>query len=190
MYCPKCRAEYRDESSFCADRRVALADGKPTQWSNQELRAEAAILIRRFRDGKITNFQFEHSFEEIRHRSNDRALQGIATALWGLYDDLREHKLTGRHGLTSETTAWFDRCILFVQSDLPYLWERDLVIGIAVVSPVLRAASKCAKRILLRTPEGVGLRPGPDTKQDWELWPFSDEQDLRRSQARGQEPSA
>ena len=87
----------------------------------------AASLIRRFRDGALTNDQFQDEWPSNRE---DRALGALATMLWHFYDDRKEHTLTGRHALTLDGREFFDRCVLFAESDLPYEWPEEDFIGI------------------------------------------------------------
>ena len=82
-----------------------------------DVRREAAKSVRRFRDGEITNDEFEDSFYPLLGRTDDRALRAIATAIWCSYKGLREETLPALHG---EDRALFDRCVLFLRSDLPY----------------------------------------------------------------------
>jgi hypothetical protein len=97
-------------------------------------REAATSLIFRFRDGKLTNDQFEDQWP----CSDDRALRAISTMIWCFYNDTHEHTLTGRYGLTAEGHALMTRCALFAESDLPYEWPEDNFIGIGGLgSPVI-----------------------------------------------------
>ena len=92
-------------------------------------RRNAAELIERFRDGEISNFEFADSWP--RYDGRDRALKAVETMLWRSYSDLDEHTLAEEgHELTSEVRDIFDRCILFLRSDLEYQWPEDNFIGI------------------------------------------------------------
>lgn len=55
--------------------------------SNREKLSEA---LRHLLSGQITNFTFD---ERSCFGSSDRAVREIADAVWGLYDDLRDHRL-------------------------------------------------------------------------------------------------
>jgi hypothetical protein len=176
MYCPKCDAEYRPGFSECSDCHVALVDAEPHRDGiRMELRLEAAELLRQFADGEITNDQFVDGFYPLIHRANDRALRAVAVTFWGVYENLYEYTLTGRHELTPELRGLFDRCILFLHTALPYRWER-------LGSDVISRLAELQRRLLHGTPRD-GLRTGPHTKQDWTVWPFDSEEELRTTRA-------
>ena len=85
----------------------------------------AASLIRRFRDGALTNDQFEDDWPRGRE---DRVLWALSSMLWAFYSDMKEHTLTGKHALTPEGCEFFTRCALFADSDLAYEWpENDFI---------------------------------------------------------------
>ena len=182
MYCPECLVAYRDGFSECSDCRIALVAGEATQLSNRELRAKAANVVRRFRDCVITNDQFEDRFRQIRGLTSDRAVDAIANAIWGTYSDTQEHTVLDGGELPTELRLWFDRCALFLDSGLPYLWELDIFGGLPLVSGLARLVSRTAKRVSGRPRETLGLRAGPDSEQDWCVWPFQNEDDFRRVQ--------
>jgi hypothetical protein len=90
-------------------------------------RTRAAEAIQRFRDGAITNMEFEGLWPCYDRR--DRGLRAIETMLWRFYDDFREHKLAEDYELTPEGRRLFDRCILFLRTELEYSWADDDFIG-------------------------------------------------------------
>ena len=90
---------------------------------NPEVRAVAADLLRRFRDGKITNDEFESGYLDLYDQSDDRALRAIATVVWCYYSDFHEHTLEYLHPVAR---ALFDRCGLFLRSGFPYEWDFTL----------------------------------------------------------------
>ena len=70
--------------------------------------------------GQISNYQFEDSLIEDRR---DPALHRIyMDGAWFLYDDLKEHRLTGKWKLEKEQKRFVSRLLLFLKSDLPYEW--------------------------------------------------------------------
>jgi hypothetical protein len=146
------------------------------RWS-PEVRAQGAQLLHRFRAGGITQDEFEDAFYPLIHHTKDRALCAIATAVWATYSDLKEHTLEPQPG---DVNALFDRCILFLRSDRPYRWERDNFISIWGFRWISRTISKAVKRMLGRTAERSGLRPGPDSFEDWSVWPFESAADMKR----------
>lgn len=86
------------------------------------IRDRAASLVEQLRDGQISNFDFEARWP---HAKKDRALDAIRSVLWGFYDDLREHKLIEEFGLSREARILFDRCVLFLYSNLEYVGAED-----------------------------------------------------------------
>ena len=90
---------------------------------DKQSRLKAATLIQDFKRGSITNDEFVAIFP----RSDDAAIGAIRSMLWFCYDDLREHHLTGNYALTEEGEQLFDRCILFLKTDLEYHGRTNLV---------------------------------------------------------------
>jgi hypothetical protein len=82
-------------------------------------RRKAAEVYRHFAAGQLTNDQMEDS----EPKSFERCLHDIFFfGIWPLYDDMHEHKLTGRYRLTPEGRDHVARIILFLHSTLPYRW--------------------------------------------------------------------
>ena len=82
-------------------------------------RRKAAEVYRHFAAGLLTNDQMEDSLP----RSFETSLHEIFfSGIWPLFDDLHEHKLTGRYKLTAEGRKHVARIILFLHSSLPYRW--------------------------------------------------------------------
>jgi len=86
-------------------------------------RIKAAEALREFRDGQITNCDFEGLWPIYDRR--DRGLHAIETIIWRFYDDLHEHRLTGEHGLSEESRFLFDRCVLFLHAEFEFGWPDD-----------------------------------------------------------------
>jgi len=86
-------------------------------------RINAAEALKDFRDGQITNFDFEGRWPCYDDR--DRGLHAIETMIWRSYDDFRGHTLTGEHGLSDESRLVFDRCVLLLLSECEYAWPDD-----------------------------------------------------------------
>ena len=89
-----------------------------------EARRRAAQLVRRFGAGELDNDLFHAGMAEV-VRSDDRALRAIESMLWTMSDHSRTHKLEGADAMNEEGRALFDRCVLFLQSDLEYEWPQD-----------------------------------------------------------------
>src|SRR5688572_24364031 len=87
----------------------------PDKWNREKL-AEAP---RHLATGQISNDEYE---ERTELRSSDIAVREIWRAAWGLYSDVRTHRLTGKDALTADTKEAVARCILFLHSDLPWEW--------------------------------------------------------------------
>lgn len=75
--------------------------------------------LRHFLSGQITNFTF---IERAPFQSADRAVREIDNAVWGLYDDMRQHRLTGRDAPSAQHKEAAARCVLFLQTDLQWEW--------------------------------------------------------------------
>ena len=82
-------------------------------------RATLAEDLRRLASGRLTNADFD----SVRlDDSADEALVAIGAAGWSLYDDFFVYRLRGRRALKPQTLEAVARCILFLDSDLPYEW--------------------------------------------------------------------
>lgn len=101
---------------------------------DKENRLKAARLIQEFRQGYITNYQFVDAFP----RSEDKAIQAISSMLWFSYDDVREHRLTGKRALTAEGEMLIDRCILFLNTNLEYTGKTNFVDFLAPMKKLYR----------------------------------------------------
>ena len=73
----------------------------------------AVKVLREFVSGKITNDEFVARFPR-RDRGDDAALWGTFYFVWGLFSDLRVHKLIGRNAPTPDNRARLERCCLFL----------------------------------------------------------------------------
>ncbi|MDH7794092.1 MULTISPECIES: hypothetical protein [unclassified Beijerinckia] len=90
-----------------------------TSTIDRPARDTAASLIRRFRDGEISNDQFENQWPK---GSTDPALSALKDMIWQFYDARYEHTLTWRHTLKPDGHEAFTRFACFADSDLPYEW--------------------------------------------------------------------
>lgn len=68
---------------------------------NRKDRNLLAENLRHYVSGTITNFGFMERTESLL-KSDDKAVSEIWTQFWFAYDDLREHKNTGKYKLNSE----------------------------------------------------------------------------------------
>jgi hypothetical protein len=123
----------------------------------------AADVLRTFMQGSISNDEYERAFPKSK---DDPALWAVHEQIWLSYSDLKEHTLTGKHALTDAGRAVFERCILFLQSDLEFQWP----------PPKIRLRYAVLRLLgfgwLLRRWEAEEMSIG-----DVEVWPF-----LKRAQ--------
>ena len=84
-------------------------------------RLRASDLLRDFRDGHLTNDDFEDAWPES---SVDRAFSAIGTMIWRYYSDTATHALISPYGLTEDARKLFDRAILFLQTEMAYEWPQ------------------------------------------------------------------
>lgn len=151
---------------------------------NRQDRNSAASLVEQLRDGTLSNLDFEEQWPQ---RESDRALAAISSMLWHYYDDLFEHRLTEAYALTGEAREIFDRCALFLLSDLEYLWPRDDFFDVRVNnygSVVLGLSDPCYD-FPDCDPEGTGV------DGDIAVWPFfrvAECDQMRRTEAGGSIP--
>jgi hypothetical protein len=85
-------------------------------------RLKAAHLIEDFTQGKLTNDEFVDRCP----KSADKSLRAISSMTWFAYSDLREHRLEGKHALTDKGKEMFQRCIVFLNTELEYSGPDDL----------------------------------------------------------------
>lgn len=87
---------------------------------DRDARDKMVLLLRRLVTGRITNDELEDQQPSSR---TDPAVSAIFyRGAWGLYSDLHEHRLAGRHRLPRETRREVARFILFLKSDYEYEW--------------------------------------------------------------------
>lgn len=86
---------------------------------DRQARDTAAKVLQAFMDGTISNVEYEDSLPRSK---DDPALHAIHVQLWFYYSDLRQHKLIGKHTLSPEARALYERSVLFLKSDLEFQW--------------------------------------------------------------------
>jgi hypothetical protein len=79
-------------------------------------RMEAAKLIEDFLSCRITNLEYDGSYP----CSDDPALLAIYSRLWFAYSDIDEHRMDGKHALSSEGRQVAENCILFLKTEVEY----------------------------------------------------------------------
>lgn len=88
---------------------------------DREARDKLAELLRQFASGRVTNHEFEEQWY-FPTRSRDKGIAEVEHAIWCLYDDLREHRLTDDERMTPELRRQIATWILFLKTDLEYEW--------------------------------------------------------------------
>ena len=89
--------------------------------SDRQSRDRYAELLRHFAAGRLTNDEYEDACSACLS-SPDLALRELWWEMWHAYDDLHEHRLTGKYELLREGRTTVARMVLFLHSDLPYEW--------------------------------------------------------------------
>lgn len=127
---------------------------------HREDRDRVALALRRLASGRITNREFEdHTFG----RSPDAGVRAVVDAAWGLYDDLRKHRLTGKDALPAEQRRHAARAVLFLHSSTEYRWPPSTLT--TVIRDILSFATMgWIKRSERRRPR--------ETTGDKAAWPF------------------
>jgi hypothetical protein len=80
-------------------------------------------LIEDFLSCRITNFEYADRYP----RSDDPALFAIHSMLWFAYSDVREHRMDGKHALSSEGRQVVEHCLLFLKTEFEYHGPRNFV---------------------------------------------------------------
>ena len=124
-------------------------------------RRRIAELLRHFVAGRITNDEF---VARSPRRSRDLAVRQILSeGAWFLYDDLHEHRLTGKYRLSPEAREQVARWVLFLETDLPYEWP-VVPLGVRFA---LMPLNVITLGLLGRLVQHYTSRGGPV-----QLWPF------------------
>jgi hypothetical protein len=109
----------RDMSTGTAKKTVPCTWFVTHNMVDRDARDKAAIALRKFADGDISNEQYEKQYPKS---DSDLGLAEIFLQIWFLYSDLKEHKLTDKYTLGAEQSAFVERCVLFLTSDLEFEW--------------------------------------------------------------------
>lgn len=81
-------------------------------------RERLALALRRYVARRITN----DGLAAVSVDWRDRGAAAVQQMAWRLYDDLYTHRASGRHALTRAGRRMVARWIVFLQSDLEYVW--------------------------------------------------------------------
>ena len=82
--------------------------------------------------GQITNDQYEDRADP----TSDAAVHEVRLTAWKLYDDLHEHKLTGRYAPSPENKHLAAICIVFLKTDLEYEWPGEAGLAGCLIMPL------------------------------------------------------
>lgn len=143
---------------------------RAAQTVDRDSRRKLAELLRHFAAGLITNDEFE---DRRPSGSKDLAVRQILhEGAWFLYDDLHEHRLTGRYRLNTKNRESIARWILFLETDLPYEWP-IVPIGIRLA---LLPLNLITLGLFGRVVQRFASRCGPP-----DLWPFRRHSDYQNT---------
>ena len=137
---------------------------------DRDRRDQLARAIRRLAAGLITNDEFEGATTAL-GRSQDTAIRSLRHAAWGLYDDVREHRLEGHFRLGKAERRELARWVVFLKSNLEYEWPDLARWFLLLVLPNLLTFGLIGRLI----------RWWHDRRGDARSWPFIREQDLRQA---------
>jgi len=137
---------------------------------DRQKRDLAAKLVRQFRDGAITSDDLENDWPT---QPEDKALEAIASATWGLYDDYRPRRMTGRDAASPEERDALTRFAAFLDSSLSYEWSKSSFYGIGgcgvLVIPSLGLLWPVDRWIKRRN---ARLESRLRQEGDFDVWPF------------------
>lgn len=85
-------------------------------------RDKYAELLRHFAAGLMTNREYEDRYAAIVRFTNDEALRAAFWCVWFTYDDLHEHRMTGRHRLGRPARREMAKIVLFLNTRTEYQW--------------------------------------------------------------------
>ncbi|MEW6360287.1 MAG: hypothetical protein AB1696_28395 [Planctomycetota bacterium] len=92
---------------------------------DRKARNRAAAVVAAFRDSRMSAEELNDAREQI--ETKDRAVVAVFTNIDMFFcDDFADHRLDGRYALDKDQLAWFDRCLLFLESDNEYAWPPPL----------------------------------------------------------------
>jgi hypothetical protein len=134
-------------------------------------RRKLAELLRHLVSGVISNDEFEDRLAW----SRDEAVVAIYEQAWLLYDDLHEHRLTGKWRVPDEARFVIARWILFLHSELPYEWP-----GWRLTGP--RTGGRCLRGLLTFGRSVRKERVKFEASGDYDVWPFFQREDFDHAQ--------
>lgn len=72
--------------------------------------------IRSYMDQKIASFKFDETLCQIAGTSKDESVQMLPRAVWGLYSDIEDHKIT----VSKSQWDYLNRLLLLLSSDIDF----------------------------------------------------------------------
>ena len=91
---------------------------------NKNHRTILAQNLRHYLSGTLTNFEFMYRIQPI-YKTDDKGVRAIENAFWYCYNDLKEHKNTGKNKLCEESENQIKRSIVFLKSNNEYEWRNS-----------------------------------------------------------------
>jgi hypothetical protein len=90
---------------------------------DRERRDKFAELLRHFVAGRMSNYAFSDQILDLINRTADRGIKQVYwEGAWGLFDDLHEHYMKGKHDPNKEVKRIVARWITFLYSNYEYEW--------------------------------------------------------------------
>lgn len=147
---------------------------------DRKARDEAAVMLRRFIGGQITNDDFVDRYPV----SSDPAIAAFASAIWPYYSDTHQHSMIGKYRLSGSERRRIVPWILFLDSDRDYVWP-------AIDYPSVDPRTRIRKLARLRRLMTLGLSAALNGAQakaflaagHYDSWPFARKSDLRHALA-------
>lgn len=140
---------------------------------NRLSRDHLAEALRHYVAGRITNYELD----EVDVDWRDRGAGMVQDRAWCLYDDVPQHRATGRHHLSKPARDEIARWILFLHSDLEYIWP-EFTFKQVVNWPMNLITFGWWERCKQRRFEEFA------TAGDFSVWPFVSRTDYERALAR------
>lgn len=84
----------------------------------RQSRDRLALGLRRYVAGRLSNDELD----SIKVDWRDRGAVAVKQAAWGLYDDTKNHYATGRYAIGGDSRRAVVQWVVFLHSDLEYLW--------------------------------------------------------------------
>ena len=136
---------------------------------HRESRDRLAQALRQYVSGRLTN----DDLESVEIDWRDRGAIAVSQMAWGLYDDMSQHRATGKHYIERKHRSEIARWIAFLYSDDEYLWPEYSFIQI-VNWPMNLITLGWWEKMKRRRWEQY-LEAG-----DFSVWPFCSKQELAR----------